>query len=116
MSELLTAKALSQVKRSVSSIEKAIVWIRNDQRVLDNVSFMEAKKLNCPVICVYCFDKRHYITTQYRSLKSEVFRTNFLIQSIDNLRKNVNTLGSKLLGIKFFLSVLTMMFFLNTSL
>jgi deoxyribodipyrimidine photo-lyase len=87
----------SQPKSLLTTAHRAIVWIRNEQRVHDNASFQAAKSLKLPVLCVYCFDPRHFERTAFGEKKTGVFRAKFLTQSIHNFRENLLPLGVNLL-------------------
>ncbi|MBW2960903.1 DASH family cryptochrome [Mesonia aestuariivivens] len=66
-----------------------IIWFRNDLRVFDNYSIKKAFQENLPIIAVYCFDPRHYQTNKFGFKKTEKFRAQFLIESVENLQKNL---------------------------
>ena len=66
-----------------------LVWFRNDLRVDDNVSLAKACKSSGRTIGVYCFDSRQFAVTKYGFKKTEKFRTKFLIESINQLKKNL---------------------------
>ena len=66
-----------------------LVWFTNNLRVNDNNSLFEASKNATKVIGVYCFDPRHFAETKYGFKKTERFRAKFLIESIEELRKNL---------------------------
>lgn len=70
-----------------------VVWFRNDLRTIDQQSLAKACEHNTPVIGLYCFDPRHYVETKYGFKKTEKFRAQFLIESVDSLRKNLKALN-----------------------
>lgn len=88
---------------------RTIAWFRNDLRVHDNQLLTQAlsrattganMQSTAPsdILCVYCFDPRHYGMTSYNSLKTgSWYRAQFLIESVDNLRANLRALGLPLL-------------------
>jgi len=90
-------KSVSSVATKIARKGHTVVWFRNDQRVLDNPILHEAVRRNEPVICVYCFDPRHYATTKYGSPKTGAYRCKFLVESIQDLRLSLKELGSELL-------------------
>lgn len=49
------------------------------------------------VIPVYCFDPRHFGTTPYGSKKTGDYRAKFLLESIQDLKQNLQKIGSNLL-------------------
>ncbi len=66
-----------------------LVWFRNDLRVNDNQSLLNATKNVGKTIGVYCFDPRHFAETKYGFKKTEKFRARFLLESISELKKNL---------------------------
>jgi deoxyribodipyrimidine photo-lyase len=99
---ILIARMASFAKGAVAKTARGgartVVWFRNDQRVLDNPILHEACKLkNTHVVCVYCFDPRHFAITKYGSKKTAAFRAKFLVESIQTLRSSLRALGSELL-------------------
>lgn len=87
----------SQPKSLLTTAQRAIVWVRNEQRVHDNALFQAAKSLELPILCVYCFDPRHFERTAFGEKKTGIFRAKFLTQSIQNFRENLHPLGVNLL-------------------
>ena len=79
------------------SVKRAIVWFRNDLRVQDNPVLQATRKDFNEVLCVYCFDPRHYQATSFSSHKTGIYRAKFLIESVANLRKNLKSIGCELL-------------------
>ncbi len=74
----------------------ALIWFTKDLRVHDNHSLLKAVNENEKVIGVYCFDPRHFETTEYGFKKTEKFRAKFLIETVENLRKNLQNLNVSL--------------------
>ncbi len=74
----------------------ALIWFTKDLRVHDNHSLLKAVNENEKVIGVYCFDPRHFETTEYGFKKTEKFRAKFLIETVENLRKNLQKLNVSL--------------------
>jgi len=66
-----------------------VIWFRNDLRVFDNYSIEKAFKENHPILAVYCFDPRHFETTKFGFKKTEKYRAQFLIETVQNLQKNL---------------------------
>ena len=77
--------------------QKGLVWFRNDLRVNDNESLTNAIAENDSVIAVYCFDPRHYEVTPFGFKKTEKFRAKFLIETITELKENLQKLNISLL-------------------
>lgn len=78
--------------------EKTIlVWFRNDLRIHDNEILLEAVRKADKVLPVYCFDPYYFKNTASGNPKTGSFRTRFLLESVADLRKNLQILGSELI-------------------
>ncbi|WP_426092623.1 DASH family cryptochrome [Flavobacterium sp. DSR3-2] len=77
--------------------QKGLVWFRNDLRVHDNESLTNAISENNTVLAVYCFDPRHFEKTGFGFIKTEKFRAKFLIESVKELKQNLEKLNIPLL-------------------
>ncbi len=78
--------------------KQGLVWFRNDLRVDDNASLSNAIKENEKVIAVYCFDPRQFEISNYGNFKkTEKFRTKFNIESVRELKQNLEKLNITLL-------------------
>ena len=75
----------------------SLVWFRNDLRTLDNSVLYEACKNSNTVIGIYCLDPRHYESTAYGFKKTEKYRSQFLLESLSDLKANLDTLNIDLL-------------------
>ncbi|KAL2346832.1 hypothetical protein Fmac_000832 [Flemingia macrophylla] len=76
----------------------AIVWFRNDLRVLDNEALYKAWLYSETVLPVYCVDPRLFDTTYYFGFpKTGALRAQFLLESLADLRKNLMKKGLNLL-------------------
>jgi deoxyribodipyrimidine photo-lyase len=76
---------------------RAIVWFRNDLRIHDNEALTEALLKKADIIPVYVFDERIFKgKTSYGFDKIQSFRTQFIIESVEDLRKNLRNLGADL--------------------
>ncbi|NAY92486.1 DASH family cryptochrome [Muricauda sp. JGD-17] len=73
-------------------MQNNLIWFRNDLRVSDNHSIMKAFKGD-KVIAVYFFDPRHYETSTFGFKKTEKFRAKFLLQTVTQLRGNLQRLN-----------------------
>jgi deoxyribodipyrimidine photo-lyase len=71
----------------------ALVWFRNDLRVQDNIVLNEAIKENKNIMACYCFDPRHYEYTEFGFKKTEKFRAQFLIETVQDLKTNLQKLN-----------------------
>ncbi|MEM9829290.1 MAG: DASH family cryptochrome [Bacteroidota bacterium] len=75
----------------------AIVWFRNDLRLHDNVTLTEAIRKSEKVYPIYCFDPRHFADTELDLPKTGAHRAQFLLQSLQDLRQNLQKIGSDLI-------------------
>lgn len=74
-----------------------LVWFRNDLRINDNEILLEATRKADKILPVYCFDPYYFKNTLTGSHKTGNFRARFLIESVADLRKNLQKLGSELI-------------------
>jgi deoxyribodipyrimidine photo-lyase len=81
-------------------MKTVIVWFKTDLRLTDNETLIKAIVQSNIVIPVYCFDDSHFEITKYGFQKTGSFRAQFLIESLENLDKNLRMLGSGLLILK----------------
>src|ERR1700744_1481660 len=78
--------------------EKTIlVWFRNDLRVHDNEILFEATRKADKVLPVYVFDPYYFKTTGAGSSKTGNIRARFLLESVADLRQNLQKLGCELI-------------------
>ena len=75
----------------------SLVWFRNDLRLHDNVVLHEAIQKSQQVYPVYCFDPRQFAETEIGEPKTGPFYANFLLESVAELRHNLQKLGSDLI-------------------
>ncbi len=73
-----------------------IIWFRNDLRVSDNETLSKAIQSGNEIVPVYCFDPRMWSKTELGITKTGAFRTKFLIESVNELRKSFRKLGADL--------------------
>lgn len=73
-----------------------LVWFRNNLRLHDNTVLRAASEKG-PVICFYCFDERHFSRNRYGFLKTGEIRTQFLIESVSDLKQNLTEQGGDLI-------------------
>ncbi|KAL6564176.1 1,3-beta-glucanosyltransferase [Orobanche minor] len=74
----------------------AVVWFRNDLRIHDNECLNAANNDSLSVLPVYCFDPRDYGKSSSGFDKTGPYRATFLIESVSDLRKNLQSRGSDL--------------------
>jgi len=75
--------------------KRILVWFRNDLRLHDNEMLVEAIAKSEAILPVYFFDPRHFDQSSFH--KSSVLRTNFLLESVADLRNSFQRLGGDLL-------------------
>ncbi|OVA02633.1 DNA photolyase [Macleaya cordata] len=73
-----------------------IVWFRSDLRVHDNECLNSANNESMSVLPVYCFDPRDYGKSSSGFDKTGPYRATFLIESVSDLRQNLQSRGSDL--------------------
>ncbi|MDF9795109.1 deoxyribodipyrimidine photo-lyase [Catalinimonas alkaloidigena] len=74
-----------------------IVWFRNDLRLHDNTCLHHAIQKSDFIYPVYCFDPRQYEETEIGLPKTGSFRGQFILESIRDLRQNLQNIGSDLI-------------------
>ncbi|MEO1032230.1 MAG: DASH family cryptochrome [Bacteroidota bacterium] len=75
----------------------SLVWFRNDLRTIDNAVLAKACKSGQRVIGLYCFDPRQFQLNAYGFKKTEKFRAKFLIESIRDLKLQLDALNIDIL-------------------
>ncbi|MUP46770.1 DASH family cryptochrome [Gramella sp. BOM4] len=75
----------------------ALVWFRNDLRIYDHEALASACKKNKRVLAAYFFDPRHFEMSEYGFPKTGKFRAKFLIESLRELRGNLDKLNINLM-------------------
>ena len=75
----------------------SLVWFKNDLRINDNISLTTAIENSKKVIAVYIFDPKQFEVNQYGFKKTENYRAQFLIESIIDLKANLEALNISLL-------------------
>lgn len=81
-------------------MKTSIIWFKTDLRLEDNEALLKAIAQSEQVIPVYCFDDSHFETTVYGFKKTGSFRAQFLLESLEDLDKNLRKLGSGLVILK----------------
>ena len=74
----------------------AIVWFRKELRIHDNEVLAKALQHHDKIIPFYCFEETEFGNTTFGFEKTGAYRAQFLIESIQNLRENLQRLGSDL--------------------
>jgi deoxyribodipyrimidine photo-lyase len=77
-------------------MKRILLWYRNDLRLHDHEALSAAIATSDLIIPVYCFDPRQFGKTAFGFPKTGGFRAQFLLESVANLRCNLQALGSDL--------------------
>jgi len=67
----------------------SLVWFRNDLRVDDHNGLKLALDNSNKVVGFYCFNPKVFSENKLGFRKTDVFRTKFLIETVDNLKENL---------------------------
>ncbi|GAA3514994.1 DASH family cryptochrome [Aquimarina addita] len=78
-------------------LKTGLVWFRNDLRTNDNYSLYKAVSENDRVIAMFCFDPRLFEKDIFGFRKTEKYRTKFLLETIAELKQNLEKLNISLL-------------------
>lgn len=78
----------------------SIVWFKTDLRLHDNETLVRAIEQSDEIIPVYCFDEAHFKITEFGFNKTGNFRTQFLLESLFDLDKNLRAMGSGLIVVR----------------
>jgi deoxyribodipyrimidine photo-lyase len=81
----------------IGETQPIIIWYRNELRVRDRQPIHAALKQNAAIVPVYCFDPRQFGRTSFGFAKTGAFRAKFLLESVADLRRSLQQLGSNLL-------------------
>ncbi len=77
---------------------KVVIWFRQDLRLHDNEAMHDALRHDERALPVYVFDERVFKgKTKHGFPKTGKFRTQFIIESIHDLRKSLRAIGSDLI-------------------
>ncbi len=76
-------------------MQNILFWFRNDLRLHDNEALIQATKAG-NVTPVYVFDERQFLDTPLGFKRTGALRAKFLIESVQNLRQNLQKIGSDL--------------------
>jgi deoxyribodipyrimidine photo-lyase len=76
---------------------RILIWYRHDLRLHDHEPLHRALQITPHVMPLYCFDPRQFGQTQFGFPKTGAFRTQFLLDSVANLRASWQQRGSNLL-------------------
>jgi deoxyribodipyrimidine photo-lyase len=73
-----------------------MIWFRNDLRLHDNVTLINALQSGDLVIPVYIFDPHHYRKSGFGFDKVGPFRAKFITRCVEDLRESLRGLGAEL--------------------
>lgn len=77
---------------------RAIVWFRQDLRLHDNEALATAIRMAEEIVPIYIFDERVFQgETRFGFPKTGKYRARFILESVADLRENIQKLGGKLL-------------------
>ncbi|MDT0557604.1 DASH family cryptochrome [Ichthyenterobacterium sp. W332] len=74
-----------------------LIWFRNNLRVNDNHILVEACKSETKVVAIYCLDPRQFEVDEFGFKKTEYYRAKFLLETLENLQRNLEKLNISLL-------------------
>ena len=74
----------------------SLVWFRNDLRIDDHTGLKSAIENSSKVIGIYCFNPKLYVENKLGFKKTDNFRAKFLIQTVENLKKNLKKINISL--------------------
>jgi len=76
---------------------RILIWYRTDLRLHDHQPLHQALQRQALVLPVYCFDLRQFGQTRFGFAKTGNFRTQFLRESVADLRQSLRSIGSDLI-------------------
>ncbi|AFZ36505.1 cryptochrome, DASH family [Stanieria cyanosphaera PCC 7437] len=79
------------------SKQRILIWFRNDLRLHDHKPIYQAVQEQAQIIPVYCFDQREFKQTSFGFPKTGNYRAQFLLESVADLKKSLQKLGSDLI-------------------
>ena len=74
-----------------------LVWFGNDLRTHDNEVLFTAIEKHKKVIAVYCIDPKLFQNNSFNFKKTEVFRSQFLLETLKNLQNQLLKINISLL-------------------
>lgn len=77
--------------------QKAIIWFNNNLRVLDNKLLCQASNSHTNLIAYYNFDTNSFENDNWGFKKTEKFRAQFLIETIEDLKMSLAKLNISLI-------------------
>jgi len=77
--------------------QKALVWFRNNLRISDNKLLFKASKAHNNIIAYYNFDSNFFKKDRWGFIRTEKFRAKFLIETVKELKQELNNLNISLI-------------------
>ncbi|WP_034058669.1 DASH family cryptochrome [Lacinutrix jangbogonensis] len=71
----------------------SLVWFRNDLRINDNSTLVDAINNSETVIAIYCFEPRYFKENKSGFKITEKYRAKFLIETVTDLKQQLLNLG-----------------------
>eukprot|EP00741_Cyanophora_paradoxa_P016530 tig00020927_g15961.t1 len=98
INELVLQRASGHANDQPRSGKKGtvLVWFRNDLRIHDHAALHEALENASTVVPVFCFDPRQFGKTSFGFEKTGRYRAKFLVESVQDLRATLESIGSGL--------------------
>ncbi len=78
-------------------MKTSLVWFKSDLRLHDNETLVKAVESRDTLVPVYCLDQTLFSKTNFGFRKTGSFRAQFLLESINDLDRQLRQLGSGLL-------------------
>ena len=78
--------------------QRIIYWFRNDLRLQDNEALRSAVESAKEIVPVYVFDPRQFENTRFGFRRTGALRAQFLIDSVTDLRNNLQKKRRKSVG------------------
>ena len=75
----------------------SLVWFRNDLRVNDHHGLKQAIENSDSVVGFYCFNPDLFVENKLGFKKTDKFRAKFLIETLENLKKNLKKINITLI-------------------
>jgi deoxyribodipyrimidine photo-lyase len=80
----------------MATLTPILIWYRNDLRLHDHQPLVQAIEQGALPIPLYCLDPRQFKQTEFGFAKTGAFRSQFLLEAVADLRRNLQVLGSDL--------------------
>lgn len=81
-------------------MKRALLWFKTDLRLHDNETLLQAIAQSDEIIIVYCLDPADFAVSAKGFYKTGSFRTQFLLESLQDLDAQLRQLGSGLLVVR----------------